>query len=263
MLNLFAFSRYCFDHEKKVLALLNRLASGPFPPTHFDVAEPVRRKLDPARRSQAARILSGVPEHTGGSLFLKSKHPPSTFIYRWAPGIIAEWYGEMDDGVIAHKGGRKELIHFITSLFCEFPCVFAGVAPAEDWKAKHWIVEEDGNGKLIKKTGLDLERSIPGVYWMSIFGAELVAHFGRGTLSSVPDCEVIDLGDAGVALVLTIDPDRERQTQRAAREERIIRALGLEYFFDISKPNRLCTRIAGVTEPPEGIDSLSRRWQNR
>lgn len=249
MLKLFAFSKFRFDKDKKALALLKALDRGPFPPTHFDRAEPVRRKLDDAGRNQAALLLSGAPEHDGGSIFLSSKKPHSIFVFRWMPEVVSDWYAEFKDDILSQKEEQDSLVSFLTTLFRNFPVIFGGVAAEEDWNAKHWIVETHEDGEDSIKVGLDLERCIPGIYWMTVFGAELVSHFGRDVILSAPDCETIDLGEAGVVLLLKVSPTEGNQDQRARQEQAIVNVLGAKYFFDIAKPDRPCASIPAIHVP--------------
>lgn len=250
MLKLFVWSRHPFDCETKALALLDRLAAGPLAPTTFGAFQPVRSKLTAAGRLTAAAMLSGAPGHRSGSLFLSAKKPPSTLLFEWAGGSINQWYGEFDDQLLDTPAARDALVGFLADCFREFPIVFAGVAHEDDWQSKHWIIEKfDDGGETHIKVGLGVEGCLPGIYWLTAFGPELTAHFGRDALLALPSREAIDLGDRGVAIVLDADPRDADRTTMGEREAAVVRALGQNYIFDIADTARACTPIAGATDP--------------
>jgi hypothetical protein len=241
MLKLFAFSKYRFDKEEKISALLRHLSGGPFPPSTFGRSEPITQKLTPNNRSQLDDILLGTKNFEGGSLFLSSKNLKSTSVFQWAPNTVSDWYSEFSTEVLARQS--KTLVEYLRGLFSEFPVVFAGIALDSDWDKKHWIVEEDEDGgELVTKVGLNLEYGLPGIYWITVFGSELLEHFDREVLTALPCYQVVNLGDSGIMLVLSDSPDKISQSH----EEEIIRTLGKEYFFDISNPDSACKKIIGL-----------------
>jgi hypothetical protein len=250
-LKIFAFSRYRFDTREKALALIEWLAEGPFAPELFDAAEPVRRKLARSEWPQAADMLSGAPAHRGGTLFLQSKKPRATFVFAWFPAGTAEWYAEIDGALLARAGGRDKIVEFLAGLFGAFPVVFAGVSAEEDWNARHWVTEEDEDGgETTTKHGLDLRGCLPGVYWMTVFGTELVEHFGAARLRATSAAQAMDLGAGGMALVLETDPVAAKQRALTAEEDRLREAIGDEYFFDLTRRDRRCTPVPGVSDSP-------------
>ncbi len=90
------------------------------------------------------------------------------------------------------KNSVEKFIQFVVAIARRVSVVYGWAAPQDDWKAKHWLIE----GTSESKVGTTLEEGLPGVYWMTIFGPQLVQHFGRARLEGLPVSRVIDLGTA-------------------------------------------------------------------
>jgi hypothetical protein len=252
MLKLYALSRYEFDTPEKAHALLELLAEAPVPPQTFGSSEPAREKLVRDSWPEAARMLCSTPQRSGGTIFFQSKKPRSTIMIQWSSGSVSEWYWELDDAVLARAGGAAAVADFMGRLFREFPAVFAGVSPEEEWHAKHWLVEKLEYGRMEQRVGFDLQGCLPGVYWMTVFGKELVEHFGAARLRATPVAQAMDLGAGGMALVLETGPAAAKQRALAAEEDRLREAIGDEYFFDITRRDRRCTPVPGLSDAPPG-----------
>jgi hypothetical protein len=100
--------------------------------------------------------------------------------------------------------------------------------------------------------GLELDECLPGVYWLTLFGAPLVKHFGRKKLEGLPAHHVLDFGDNGLGLMLSETPFDPGPSERLRRDQEIISKLGSQYFFDMNNPQAGCEAIPGVTQGKDG-----------
>jgi hypothetical protein len=251
MLWAFFFSDYRFDDEAKATALLEYLeeAGGPFAPARYGEHEPARQPYTPEARAEAARLLAGHPRHLGGDLALRGARNLFRAAFRWYVHGPLIWDFEVDDSFFTDAARAEEFADFVGGLCRRFPVLFGGAAPEGDWMAKNWIVEyhPDGSLRRTKQVGLNIEGCLPGVYWLTVFGPALVEHFGRRNLERLPTHRVIDLGDAGLLLMLRALPSAPEPPTRLRHDQKIVGALGAEYFFDIGRREKKCRPIKGVT----------------
>ena len=77
----------------------------------------------------------------------------------------------------------------------------------------------------------------PGLYWLTIFGAELVRAFSQTKLDALSDVEVLHLQAGQMALKLKEPVTPENMEQRLRQERQLADALGSKYFFDRHQPN--------------------------
>jgi hypothetical protein len=99
---------------------------------------------------------------------------------------------------------------------------------------EHLVVEADDLGAVTRPVGAwtaDFHNFLPGLYWLTIFGADLVHHFGS-KLESPPRAGVVRLTPSQVAVVLDgpVIPDDMEERLRAERA--LADRLGAKYFFD-------------------------------
>jgi hypothetical protein len=82
-----------------------------------------------------------------------------------------------------------------------------------------------------------LQRCIPDVYWITVFGKAYVEMLGKETLLGTPAFRSETLGDTAVFLQLTptLDDLRVNAKEFEDRKERIKKWLGAEVFFDATR----------------------------
>src|SRR5215203_3191457 len=185
MLKITLFTKHRFETKKKAREFFAFLNKSIFTPSRFGDYETAREKFDAKDLEFPVELLSGAPEYRSGEIFLKSEKPKSLMWIRWSVSGISEWYFEIDDKYFKKPEQVPAFIEFLAKLCETFPVVFGGAAPEEDWEAKHWLTEEDEEGETSQKLGLSLESCLPGIYWITIFGEELIKHFGKKKLEQL------------------------------------------------------------------------------
>jgi hypothetical protein len=239
------FFKYEFDGRKasEFLAFFHELADS-FELNRFDNKEPVRHPINWDDLREPGRLLAGAPGDHAGAILLKGARHRFLAVVSWNRLKVLPWSFYLSCKFFEKAGSVEKFVVFVSAIVERFPIVYGWAAPEEDWDAKHW--RQDGLSKV--KSGTTLEEGLPGIYWMTIFGPTLVDHFGRERLKSLPVHRVVDLGAAGIMILIRKSPSDTELPERLRQDHEIMEILGLEYFFDIGKPHAVTSPIPGVTK---------------
>ena len=240
-----------FDSREKAAELFDffKEAGGTFKPSRFGASEPVKRVYDPAKPAAPIKLLSGAPDFGGGGVMLKGSKFKFLVWITWeaAPEAVSTWHMWLSEKFFERAERLEEFVGFITKLCGRFPILFGGACPEVDWDAKHWV-NIKGTGSLVK-AGAALDKCLPGVYWLTIFGPQLVEHFGREKIESLSVRRVLDFGSGagGLGIVLRDSPFEPAKSERLRQDAEVAQQLGEEYFFDAADPEKECRPIPSVT----------------
>jgi hypothetical protein len=120
----------------------------------------------------------------------------------------------------------------IKGLISSVPVLYGRASIGREFRYKNTV---DGKGR--QAIGVDLAKSLPGIYWLNYFGRPYVEMFGKDRLLSAPAHKVGPVAE-GVLIELAQDPsDWELPSYRAA-ESALIAHLGESYFFSRFSPER-------------------------
>lgn len=111
--------------------------------------------------------------------------------------------------------------------------LWAAAYDPEEWRAHNMHDEGDGMWAL----GRDIRRSLPGLFWLNVFGKPYVDLIGRVRLTDLPVGSVTSSGDA-VVLRLYESPEFWSNPTALADHARAAELLGAGYFFDRRFPDR-------------------------
>jgi hypothetical protein len=239
------FIKHKFDEQtaREFLIFFHQLAAA-FKLNRFDVKEPVRRPIDWDDLREPAQLLAGSPECDAGAILLKGARYRFLAVIAWNQDGVVPWDFYLSCKFFRTKDSVEKFIQFVVAISKRFPVIYGWAAPQDDWKAKHWLIEGTSESKL----GTTLEEGLPGMYWITIFGPQLVEHFGRARLEGLPVSRIIDLGAAGLLVQVREMPSEPELAERLREDRKIAEALGGEYFFDITRPRAVTSPIPGVTE---------------
>jgi hypothetical protein len=126
---------------------------------------------------------------------------------------------------------------------------YANAYLAEEFDSKNMHRGPDGTWAM----GVDVSRSLPGLYWKNFFGQPYVEMIGLDRLLAAPTAEVNMLTD-GVLLSLGENPDEWGNPQYRAREDATISHLGERFFFSRADPDRKTETIPAIKPEPQGAD---------
>jgi hypothetical protein len=126
-------------------------------------------------------------------------------------------------------------VPWILRLAGEVPVLFGGGCTQAEHDAKHLTVRElSGGGTAEGAVGFsnaELQKQLPGIYWLTVFGPELAAEFDFSELSRLP-ATITKLSNGGCAALLDEPLVPDDIAARLAVEARIADVLGAQYFFD-------------------------------
>jgi hypothetical protein len=243
MLTISLWTRQKYTNGTKARELIQLFVDegGPFAPDRFDAREPVKKRLSTSNLGEAAELLVGTGQ--SGWILLKNSKTRAIVSLRWSEVSAAEWLMQLDENLVRTQKQVDSLVSFLTALCKTHPVFFGGGAIDAEWEAKNWLIEETVHSKRTVRLGVDVDACLPGIYWLTIFGNEVVQFFGREKLKSLPARRVVDLGDAGLMLLLGDRPTDRRLDQLVQEDQSLIQALGADYFFDIADRDRPCKSI--------------------
>lgn len=251
MLNVILFTNHQFNTQDKASALfefLNKMDKL-FVPTRFDIKEPVRKVYQKHDLSEPIKFLSGYPDHLNGDIFVKGDKFKFIARFNWSKSTISTWQMYLENEFFSQPGRIEKFIQFIAEICKHFDIIYGGAAPEEDWDAKHWLTSDlPSGGTSSKKLGLSLERCLPGIYWLTIFGKRLVEHFGREKIQNLPSYRVVDLGKGGILVMLREKAFDSSLPERLHDDSEVVEFLGRNYFFDIGNIKNVCDPIRDVTQ---------------
>lgn len=249
-----AFTRAKFPTPESAVPLVGTFveAGEPFVPTHFGAFEPLRTPFDPHDLLAPARLLSNRPR----DLFLKRSGPSMQVTLTWDPddGRPWSWMIRLASAWLKPAVcGPDRLAHFLLDLCTRFPPVFAYCAPATDLARRHTLFSpKTGEDLGMRGMLLNPGEGLPGVYWLTFFGPELVSFFGKDRLLALDVHHIFDCGASGVGILLQGSPDAGTPASREGLESSVLAALGKEYFFDIVEAAK--SKPAARTPIPRATD---------
>ncbi|HVF20809.1 MAG TPA: hypothetical protein VNA14_11275 [Mycobacteriales bacterium] len=131
--------------------------------------------------------------------------------------------------------------------FAVHPDLLWAMACVEDEFAYHNVREDDVR---IHVFGRDVRLSLPGIYWLNVFGPPYAALIGHDVLASAPAVAADRVGDAAV-VQLYEEPDEWSTDEGRARRRQVLARLGGKFFFDRTNPD------ARTVAPDFGLSPLS------
>ncbi|MFD9869086.1 hypothetical protein ACFXI8_26560 [Streptomyces niveus] len=197
-------------------------------PRRFDSVERARIEFD-ARSCEAARDIYS----TEGVLFIQGANARFTAMFSQLTDSLSKWTFWWDlDAMVGSVG--EQWLQWLYRLIRQLPPYYGLACSADEYAAKHRAVGSDDIGGATRMVGVssaDFHRFLPGVYWLTIFGAELVDHFGAA-LQSLPDTRCVTISPSNMAVLLDSPAKPESMAERLRTEARLTETLGADYFFD-------------------------------
>ena len=190
-----------------------------------------------------------------GKVMLRGKAPKSFLGLRFDqfhPGMPMGdkwlWSNSVSGHIETHTIDRLSAAEWVGSLLetlAQHPALLWAAAYASgEWHARNMHDEPDGMWAI----GRDVRQSLPGLFWLNVFGKPYVDHIGRPRLLSVPSDLVMEIGEA---VLIRIDGTPAEWATDGSRSAREVAAdhLGAEHFFDRRFPERrLSTPDLGLAE---------------
>ena len=111
--------------------------------------------------------------------------------------------------------------NFFAQAVAHLPVRYANCHLAEEFNAKNMVRTPE----LTTAIGVQVDKAVPGFYWLNYFGIPFVKLIGREALLSAPAYKVEPVGD-GVLIALSESPDEWANAAYRERENAVITCIG-------------------------------------
>ncbi len=151
-------------------------------------------------------------------------------------------------------------LRWLYALVEDLPVLFASACSVDEYEAKHQIVQTTDNSSNIKIRGSigdktsDFYHYLPGIYWLTIFGSDLVSGLGRTKLLNTPLAIVEEITAEQIALRLDIPITGSNVGDMLALEKKIGEYLGSKYFFDREQSQSETVQVPQLLEKLESLE---------
>lgn len=232
--------------------VLWRLLDDPLVAPHrFDSVERAKIPFRHDAAEDAARLYED-----DRMLFVKGRKDKFNAMFKPQPGGPAKWYFGLDLKVMEGEKAERWLEWFFR-LCGELPVLYGLGCSVAEYETKHQRVRTYPDGSTstgaVGISTAEFWQYLPGLYWLTIFGAELVRTFGAARLESLPGVKVYEssAGQMGIRIDEPVVP--ADMNRRLEKETQLADALGAQYFFD---RNRTGVQFQPV---PALLEALNRK----
>jgi hypothetical protein len=110
---------------------------------------------------------------------------------------------------------------------------YAHAESSQEFEAKN--ISHLGGGT--EAIGVDISKSLPGLYWLNYFGEECANSMGKDAFAASGTTELTQIG-AGYRLTLSRRPSDWNTTWYKENERRAMKSLGEDFFFHRERPEQ-------------------------
>lgn len=217
------------------------------------------RKFDSVERAKFEFTAQGYDEASKiyrdeGMLFVRGSKDSFTAMFMGVPGGWAVWNFWWDVKAMTNKK-KERWLDWVFRLCRDLPVYYGFGCSVEEFDAKHTSVESVPGGHSTGSVGAaakDFYNFLPGLYWLTVFGPELVDHFGS-KLNLLPNVKSVSLDSSQCAIVLDEPVIPDDMNRRLGVEAELSGLLGEQYFFD---RNRTDIEFEAVPELASALRNL-------
>jgi hypothetical protein len=202
-------------------------------PKRYDSVERAKIPFAPEAVEEATKLYA-----ENGFLFVKGEKDGFLAVLSGRKGF-SNW--DLWLNIRAMEGGKRQhWLDWIYGLCRTLPPRYGYGCSSMEYDAKHQRVRSlPGGGAATEWVGIskdEFHRYLPGLYWLTIFGPELVQAFGKERLLGLRGVVAMEIDPNQVAVQLDEPVIPEDITARLQREREIADLLGPQYFFDGDRP---------------------------
>jgi hypothetical protein len=221
-------------------------------PTKYDSSEQTRKEFRPDAVADAAELYENRRY-----LFVRGASADFLAQFNRARDPLSAWTMWLD--ATALEGERADdWLQWLFRVCGEFPVLFGLGSTEEEQSAKHANVQATDRGGVVRGArGISINeffQYLPGLYWLTIFGPELVRAFGEDKLSALPGVRVHEIGSGQIAIELDEPPETDDLDARLEKEADLADRLGAEFFFDRNRPDVEFRQVPELLEALEAND---------
>jgi hypothetical protein len=252
----------------KYLGFLSEYGEGLFRPEKCDVYEPIKEIFDPEDLAEPASWLS----QPWGRVMIKKRRP---FCYE---GFIenkrhpAIWVGDSKvpkprppdpvfltelclwlDVKVLKVLGADAIIQFFIDFYLQIGGEYGYLAADEDHHLKNYRAVPIDIGISHRFEGDNLEKCLPGIFWVNIFGGAYVDWFGKQKLAKTPCFRHHELPDGSHYIQVAENVMYYKDPDGVEQDNRILQHLGPDVFYDIKDPDKIC-RVPDFRKPGDDAE---------
>lgn len=231
------------ETQAVVKALWARLSDPAIAPRFFDLNEDAKIPFSPLSYEQARSLYE-----QGGFLFITGGQDGFQAMFARQPHGLSTWHLWVETQAVK-TGATAHWIQWVFRLCSDLPVLFGMGCDEAEFNAKHSFLRQLPGGRRISGyvgvSAADFSRFLPGIYWLTIFGKELVTNIGHETLSKLTSTIAIPIQPSQMALILKADTQPEDMSERLTLTRSIAETLGTNHFFDKNRS------LANLTQYPE------------
>ncbi|EDX71720.1 hypothetical protein MC7420_2386 [Coleofasciculus chthonoplastes PCC 7420] len=240
--------------DPKKMQVLWRLLDDPIvSPKRYDSVERAKISFSPDAVESAAQLYQNE-----GLLFVRGKKDGFLGVFSDQLHGLSKWDIWLNVSAMQGKK-RKRWLNWIFSLCGELPVLYGGGFPMEEYDAKHTNVKKlPGGGRISGTIGvsiLEFYQYLPGLYWLTIFGTELVRAFGESKLLALPKVESFSLDSHQVAICLNEPVLPDNMEQRLHSESQLADLVGAQFFFDRNRTGLQFEQVPQLAKTLKNISS--------
>lgn len=202
-------------------------------PQRFDSVERTKIDFDQESYDRASEIYG-----TEGMLFVRGSKDNFTAMFMRQHGGWGIWNFWWDVKAMTQR--KRDLwLEWLFQLCRELPVFYGFGCSVAEFDEKHTSVETVPGGSVTRTIGVsaaNFYEFLPGLYWLTIFGAKLAGHFDT-RLESLPHARSVRLGSAGIAVILDDAVVPQDMGERLRVQSELSDLLGTAYFFDRTQQN--------------------------
>jgi hypothetical protein len=220
----------------ETIQVLWRLLENPLiTPKRYDAVERAKIPFSHDAVESALKLYQNE-----GFLFIRGEKDGFLGVFAKQPRGLSTWDIWLD--LKALQGEKAKLwLDWIFRLCSNLPVLYGCGFSLAEYNAKHAYVRELPGGRSVSGTiGVSIAefyQYLPGLYWLTIFGAELVQAFSKSTIIALPNVEVFSLDSQQIAMCLNQAVLTDNMEQRLQTESQLADILGAQFFFDRQRTN--------------------------
>jgi len=207
--------------SKSLNEFLREIVNGRLKFNKFDYKEPVKQTIN-----NPEEIVTMLTDYGNIILTGKNKSNITAWLGDEYPTALQGHFNLKDKGF-----GIDDVISLIEILAKDDYLLFAGIYSEDEFDLKHKIVKQYSyTWKGISPA--DFMEHIPGIYWYTIFGKELVQVIGKEKFKNLPNVTYTAPKDGCIAFHLNEPIESDDLVSRLSKENELANIIGKNYFFD-------------------------------
>lgn len=191
----------------------------------FDYKEPLKKHLTIDSFDEVSDMFNNY-----SNLILKGKDKSSISVKQYREGVVL-WMGYADINEDTLNEDLNDVITLLECLAENNQMLFGKICTVDEHDAKHKVTTEHSYGW--EGTSInDFLEYLPGIYWYTIFGKELVWAIGEKKMLNISNVVYTNPGDGCIGFYLNETINADNYDKRIETENAIVQEIGRDFFFN-------------------------------